>query len=407
MAASLARILLTGCLTGGLFPLVAQESWATRVVSYAPGSGAAFAYDDPDTALGRPETLTYNDNDGAEPTTVVVPVFVPWEFDQIVSIGEGGHLILEMGKPISNNPAHPYGVDFLVFTYTFFAGGGSYDAIGNDPRSFTLPTAGSVELYDAGKRGVVEVSEDGNTWFSFPSAQELVRTMPTLGKVWTGTAWGADTDPTIPPDPDLTVADVADMNLADLCQRYRGGAGGTGFDLADLIVPEGQTLPASFSYVKISVPDDGDANTYYRTEIDAVTVVSPVDGFTRWQQTHYAWTGDPALEQPDANGDGDRFDNWQEYARGGDPKVSDSDLPVPECAATVGGFTVDLASTATEAPWVVQSTSTPSDEGSWGTMDPQPEFIDLPAGVGEVSRRYPLPAPATFRLYRLYLEEAP
>lgn len=384
--------------------LHAQNPWAVSVETYVEGSApASGGYTDPTAALGRPTVLTYADYTELEPSTVVVPVYPPWEPDEIVSIGEGGKLILEMGKPITNHPRNPYGVDFLVFGNALLSGGGLYDQTKNDPRTYTLSSSPSLES----KWGEVAVSADGENWFYFPSEQRVGRLMPTLGKIWTGTEWGADADPTIPPDPTLTLANLADMNLADLCIRYRGGAGGTGFNLDDLIVPDGITLPDAFHYVKIFVQDDGDSLTNRRTEIDAVTVVSPVDGFTRWQQKHFEWTRDPADEAPTANVDGDAYINWEEYALGGDPNEADIDLPLPKLQVTPNGFSLHLPVSASEAPWKVWATQDLTHPDSWQIMLPQPNHLDV-TEQDQILRTFTLqPENPGVQIYRVQLEGPP
>lgn len=383
--------------------LRAQTPWATNVVEYVQGDAPVDGYTLPDVTLGRPTVMTYADLTETTPSVVVVPVYPPWEFDQIVSIGEGGHLILQLGEPVVNDPRNPYGVDLLVFGNALLTGGGLYDQHQNDPRSYTL--SDSPALTD--KWGVVSVSEDGQTWYDFPPEQRVGRLMPTLGKIWTGTEWGADTDPTLPPDPSLTLSDLANMNLADLCIRYRGGAGGTGFDLHDLVVPPGQTPPAEFHYVKISVPDDGEDTTNRRTEIDAVTVVSPVDGFTRWQQENFAWTRDPADEAPSANPDSDDYDNWAEYGLGGDPSEPETDLPPPVISVKDSGLSLELPASAAEAPWRVWAATEPGAPDAWQRVTPQPSHVDTPEG-DRVHRAYTLPdAEPGVRLYRLQLENPP
>jgi|GEM_PF-1087034 len=407
MAASRA-LLLSGLFTASIALAQDPPSWATAVVSYDSGSTPYSGYTLKGSALGRPTVETYEDFTSTEPTVTVVPVYPPWDFMELVSIGEGGELILEMGKPITNDPAHPYGVDFLVFGNALLSGSGLYDQYGNDPTTYTLPPPSSMSI-DNDKWGVVSVSADGVTWFDFPTDQRVGAMLPTLGRVWNGTAWGDPTDPTLPPDPDLVPADLGGMNLADLCERYRGGAGGTGFDLDDLIVPEGQTPPSSFTYVKISVPDDGNSETSRRTEIDAVTVVAPVGGFTRWQQDHFAWIEDPAREAPGASPDGDAFDNWQEYARGGDPvHVQETELFLPSASLRDGAFVFTLPLSAREAPWTLQASSNPADPNSWADLTPQPDAIETES-VDQVEMELHLPPldGDTPALYRLRLEAAP
>jgi hypothetical protein len=271
--------------------------------------------------------------------------------------------------------------------------GGVYDQYTNTPVGYTLGSG----LYQ--KPGVVSVSADKITWFSFSSGSFVGGMLPTLGRVWTGSTWGVPTDPTIPPDPTLTSIQLLDMALDELCRRYRGGAGGTGFDLSNLVLG-GQTPPAAFRYVKISVPDDGNSVTSLRTEIDAVTVVSPVSGFVRWQHAHFLWKDDPVHEAPTANPDADDHDNWREFALGGDPNEEETEtLEAPHLAIDSSG-TLQFVGEGAEDAWVLEQTSTPQFPESW-----MPEEGSVPfSGLTEAGS---VPLADGVRLFRLRLGDAP
>lgn len=388
--------------------LAAQDPWAVTVMSYDPGTSSAMGYQTPDRALGRPTVDTYADSVELEPSVPVVPVYAPWDPSELVSIGEGGSLVLRMGKPITDNPAHPYGVDLLIFAYTFITGADAYDQVTKDPRLYTLASSEVIGLFTASKWGQISLSADGSTWHPFPFETDLVRLLPTLGRTWTGTEWGLPTDPTFPPDPDLILADLADMNLAELCRRYRGGAGGMGFDLADLLPPSVGSLPSSFSYIRIAVPDDGNSLINLRIEIDAVTVVSPVEAYTRWTQKEFAWIEDPAQEQPEANPESDPFTNWQEFARGGDPQVEETSLWLPQVKLGMEGLSYTLPNAAKDAPWLIQTSIMIEGAFSWLDMSPQPIPSDTPFGE-DIDRQLSVPTPAESgpEFFRLRLEDAP
>ena len=272
-------------------PAVRGDSpWAVEVVSYESGVWYHDGYDEKSSALGRPTIDTYAGME-MEPSVTVVPVYPPWDWTELVSIGGGGHLVLKMGEAIVNRPENPYGIDFLVFGNSFFQGGGLYDQYSNHPGSYTLASRDKIGVNS--KNGVVSVSADGTNWFYFQN-QPRLGMFPTLGRIWLEEegAWGAPTDPTIPPDPSLQVMDLAGLPLVQLIERYRGGAGGTGFDLSDLLVPDGVSPPSEFHYVRIEVPEG-----QIRTEIDAVTVVRPATERRRWEIRHFSWLADPAVEQ--------------------------------------------------------------------------------------------------------------
>ncbi|MCC5847946.1 MAG: hypothetical protein JJU29_07605 [Verrucomicrobia bacterium] len=268
-----------------------DSPWAVEVTSYGAGEGFYAGYTLKNSALGRPTVDTYEDAFVQNPSVTVVPAFPPWDPTELVSIGGGGHLVLKMGRAIVNHPDNPYGVDFLIFGNSFFQGSGLYNQNANDPRTYTL--AGQDKIGINTKNGVVSVSVDGIHWFYFQN-QPRLGMLPTLGRVWLEEEgeWGDPTDPTVPPDPALHVKDLANMPLVKLIEHYRGGAGGTGFDLSDLIVPPGKSLPKKFHYVRIEVPVG-----QFRTEIDAVSVVRPASERRRWEIRHFPWVQDPAVEK--------------------------------------------------------------------------------------------------------------
>lgn len=102
--------------------------FATRVVSFTPGPGASFGHQNlPDAVLGPPQGT----GDGRGGTDVV-------------SLGVGGSIVLGFDVEITDGP----GADFTVFENAFVIAG--------------REQAVWTELAE------VSVSEDGQTWTSFP-----------------------------------------------------------------------------------------------------------------------------------------------------------------------------------------------------------------------------------------------
>src|SRR5262249_3276974 len=99
-------------LTAALARDVAAAPWADAVVDYAPGTTAQPGYTTPSVPLGWPERVTGEIFGFPSNVTMFNP---PFGNDEIVSIGEGGHLTVHMGEPVTNDPAHLYGVDLIVF----------------------------------------------------------------------------------------------------------------------------------------------------------------------------------------------------------------------------------------------------------------------------------------------------
>jgi len=281
--------LLIPLLAGLCLHAPGQTPWAVEVISYHSGVNFEPGYDLPGSTLGRPTVTTYKDMAEGTPSVTVVPVYPAWDPLEIVSIGGGGHLTLRMGEAIVDDPDNPYGVDFLIFGNSLVTGAGLYNQDANTPEDYTL--AGFEQININSKNGRVSVSADGVSWFYFAD-QPRLGMLPTLGRVWEAGQWGDVTDPTVPPDPALDVKALAGLPLTGLISRYRGGAGGTGLDLANLIVPQGMTRPGAFWYVRIEVPEG-----QFRTEIDAVTVVRPAGERRRWEIRHFAWMKSPAVER--------------------------------------------------------------------------------------------------------------
>src|SRR6476646_6664254 len=122
--------LATTCVAVFIAPTL-RAQFATSVISYNAGTGAASGYNDATTALGMPSTFT-NDPNFPGP---VDPYNPPYLTSQIVSIGAGGSLTVQFGSPIRNDAANAFGVDFIVygnagFTYDFNTGISSGDLFG-------------------------------------------------------------------------------------------------------------------------------------------------------------------------------------------------------------------------------------------------------------------------------------
>lgn len=226
-------------LAGALFsPFTAPAQFASTVVSYAPGTGFAANFTNANAALGAPAA-------GGS----ITPFAPPFSTSQIVSIGAGGSLTLQLAMPILNNPANPFGIDFLIFGNSFFvvSGGSGSSAI----------TSGAIFTSSVSTR--VEVSTDNLTWYTLnPSLAPVVGTyFPTDGSG----------NPLAPVNPLLTAADFNGRNLAGIRSLYNGSAGGAGFDLAWAQDEFGNSVAlADANYLRIDVLSG-------RSQIDAVSVV--------------------------------------------------------------------------------------------------------------------------------------
>jgi hypothetical protein len=169
----------------------------------------------------------------------------------VVSIGLGGRLTLELGEDIVDDPANPYGIDFIVFGNAFF-----WDL------AWPLGVAG--QLYAEG--GPISVSEDGLNFIPVPGAV-ADGAMPTLGYLDVGpyseVPGEVESDFRMPFDPKLAKSPMAGLSFEELRELYGASGGGRGVDIA-------ATGLARVRFVRIEGPPGSGS-----TEVDALTVVAP------------------------------------------------------------------------------------------------------------------------------------
>lgn len=235
----------------GVTPAVAgDDPFADEVISYDQGANPAEGYTDPTTALGAPERFT---GEGVFPS-VVSPFSPPFGLDEIVSIGAGGHLTLRFDIPVEDDDLNPFGIDLIVF-----GNAGFIDS--NWP-------AGVVGGLFSDDRGLIEVSDDGITWYSVN--EEADSLFPTCGYLDSGpyddVPGVVETDFTAPVDPGLTIADFMGLGYAEVLALYDGSGGGTGIDIH-------QTGLIQISYVRITSPIEVGLSV----EIDGMSDVTPLE----------------------------------------------------------------------------------------------------------------------------------
>ena len=245
------KLLVSLAVAGVLFvPVITRAQFASSVVSYTEGSGVNSGYNDPTSALGAPSTETMDPIYGSSP---VDPFDAPYLSSQIVGIGTGGSMTLQFNTPIENNPANPFGMDFIIFGHAGFN-------ITNGDYSGGGITDGS--LYTGGTSDVrVSVSSDGSTFYTLNPvfAPQVDGLFPTDGSG----------NPFLPVNPSLTASDFAGQDLAGIRALYSGSAGGAAFDLAWAIDSNGQSVSlSSVSYVRLDVLNDGTP-----AYIDAISIV--------------------------------------------------------------------------------------------------------------------------------------
>lgn len=240
-----------GCAVFSLAPAFASDPWADRVAFYDRGDAPAGYLTDPATAIGSPERFT---GEGSFPGAVTM-FNPPFGTDEIVRIGRGGSLIMEFNEPIVDGPAHPFGVDLIIF-----GNGGFIDV---DYPHGQIDAVASMFGLDPMR---VSVSSDGVEFVSLGDRVEGL--FPTQGyrdvQPFDAPPGAALTDFTQPMNPALTPADFAGLSYAEALSLYAGSGGGLPIDIA-------ASGLASVQFVKIEAVDTGDDDV--AVEVDAIAAV--------------------------------------------------------------------------------------------------------------------------------------
>lgn len=248
--------LLAATAAGAVAPSFATP-FATTVLSYDAGSNANPSYADANAALGSAARTT---GSGAF-FSGITPFNPAFNTDQLVSVGSGGHLTLGFDNAITNDAAHRFGVDLILFSNAFFVDQSFFDADPTNDGSGVLGDQPAV----FGSAGIADVfvSEDGLDWrlaaitglnlFPTLAYSDFTQTTPP------GTGL-VPTDYTRALDPAATFADLANLSFSELIARYDGSGGGVGIDIAS-------TGLTSARFVRI------ENNSGAAFNLDAVSVV--------------------------------------------------------------------------------------------------------------------------------------
>lgn len=237
-----------------LAPASPAAEYANSVVSYNSGVGFATEFGTglpftiQSSALGEPSRVTPGEFGG--PVDHFNP---PYLRDQLLSVGAGGHLIVEFSNPIRNDASNPFGIDFLIhgnagltITNGDFTGGGITDGT-----MFGNANPGSTR---------VSVSADNVQYFTLSTSLAPVADgyFPTDGS---GT-FGLAVNPS-----KANEASLSGLGLPGLRELYAGSAGGTGFDIGWAQDGSGNFVTLeSIRYIRIDVLSGS-------AEIDGVVAV--------------------------------------------------------------------------------------------------------------------------------------
>ncbi|MDB6025600.1 MAG: hypothetical protein JWM68_1823 [Verrucomicrobiales bacterium] len=227
-----------------------SAQFATSVVSYDKGLGSSSGFTNTSVVLGEPSRI----NPFTEPTDVFDP---PYGKNQILSVGEGGSLVVQFAKPILNHPKNRFGIDFMIFGNAGFIITNDFD-LNTFSWVGTPATDGSLFAANDGVTRV-SVSEDGTNFFQLDP-----NLAPTVDGLFPTDGAG---DFHTPVDPTLTQGDFAGLTFDQIRAFYYGSGGGTGYDITWARNAQGRKVHlGSVSFVRIDVLSG-------KSEIDAVSAV--------------------------------------------------------------------------------------------------------------------------------------
>lgn len=230
----------------------AQDPFASEVVGYSADLDGSGDYNNPQDVLGEPAT---QNPDG----TCISMANSAWGSGKITTINEDSYIVVKFDHHVEDDPNNPFGIDFIVFGNSMYAGEG-----------WVTPDTNMEDYHITGgvfaEPVLVAVSQDGQNWYHYTDGPYGDTEFPTNAYGWdrTNDQWGELLDFTKPVDPSIDSANFVDMTVADVIDTYyNGSAGGTGFDLA----------PSGFHWIQY-IKVYGDAG-HQGGEIDAFADVSP------------------------------------------------------------------------------------------------------------------------------------
>jgi hypothetical protein len=237
---------------------VRAQFFAAEALQYTPGAGVG-GYTNPGAALGKPGPIV---GLGSGFDNVLSPFSPHYETNQLVAIGQGGSLTLQLANfvQIDRSPG--------VFELGIWTNVGIIDT------AFPSGTAGSPAAVFGADSAVVEVSADNLSWFSLNGGSPILFNLP--GNYFLNAGPFDSAAPATPQLADFgkpftgVLSDFDGLNYPQILNLLDGSAGGTWLDL--------DSVPAEISqigYVRFSGVAAGDT-----FEIDAVAINSDLAGGT-------------------------------------------------------------------------------------------------------------------------------
>jgi len=225
---------------------------------------------------------------------VVSPYNPAWMAGELLTLnGEGNYVTIEFDHNVVDDPNNPWGLDLIVFGNALLVGTKKdYYEEASNPGNWQY--TGVL----ADEKALVEVSADGEKWFSFNNGPFCDSWVPTQGYIYdpanantnlySGNAWwSVTTDATWPVNPNMEASDAAGLTIETLSYRYDGSAGGAAFDIGKLKLPKDEYGRKYIKYVRISAYYDEEEDEWTVPEVDAVADVRPATQYELWKIENY------------------------------------------------------------------------------------------------------------------------
>jgi hypothetical protein len=265
------RIILTVPMLGILlnaFAAAARAQYGAAVISYDAGTTPASGLTTPSVAVGESERFT---GEGVFPG-VVSTFNPPFRANEIVSVGEGGHITLRLSHyalPLASGPEIGVFENVgLVFNPTTGGAGPTVATFGQDS-------------------AIVEVSADGLNWISLGNVHF---TIPANGYA-DATDPFASTPGSVPSDfqqpftgglSSFNGLPYSNATGPDILELLAGSGGGTWLDISN-------TGLSQVGFIRFSLADDLDANSRLNFELDAVSIAHGAVGATVPEPETIVW----------------------------------------------------------------------------------------------------------------------
>jgi hypothetical protein len=266
---------------------VSASPFATEIVR-ATGPFGPVPYHDPNVVLGAPATwfhdpfALFSGGDTNRRVKLVEPAFHHSPTNTgalgtnlILTLNAGSEIIVRFAQPLSNHPAHPYGVDLLVFGNSFYSPNRFINETTDlatcvlNGTIFTEPLKVSVSPGFTGQNGEVANDPDTWPWYRYDHGPYADGIFPTQAHHWNRatTNWSDELmDFTKPVNPAMqSIISAGGLTAADAIDLYAGAGGGAGFDL-------GESGFAWIQYVKV----EGIDPDFSVGEVDAFAAVRPM-----------------------------------------------------------------------------------------------------------------------------------